>query len=127
MHPALTGHNEDRTFGERAADTVVRGIGTWTFLIVQFAFMVCWILGNVYVLRHVGTKAFDPYPFILLNLCLSVQAAVTGPLLLLAGNRQAAKDRDLANHDFDTNVRALELLVELHTGKAPPHPLGVLS
>ncbi len=126
-HPVLKRLDDDRTRGERYADSVVKGIGTWTFLIVQFGIMVLWVLVNVYLLRHIGTKAFDPYPFILLNLVLSVQAAVTGPLLLLAGNRQAQKDRELANHDYEINSTSLELLKqtqalvdELHTGKAPP-------
>jgi uncharacterized membrane protein len=106
------------------ADTVVSGIGTWTFLIIQFGFTTVWVIGNIYLLR---THPFDKYPFILLNLCLSVQAAVTGPLLLLAGNRQSATDRELADHDFAVNQRALALIEEslqkltaLHNGSAPP-------
>jgi uncharacterized membrane protein len=123
------------------ADAVVKGIGTWRFLIIQFCIIIFWMCANVYLLRHVGTKSFDPYPFILLNLVLSIQAAVTGPLLLLAGNRQQQKDRELANNDYEVNEKALDLLVQtqdllgdthdvvadlhalvgdLHTGKAPP-------
>ena len=123
-HPVNLAHERDRTFGQRLADSVVKGIGTWTFLIIQGIFMAFWVVGNVYLL---GTHPFDKYPFILLNLCLSVQAAVTGPLLLLAGNRQNAKDRDLADHDFAVNQKALGLieeslrkLTDLHTGAAPP-------
>ena len=123
-HPVNLAHDSDRTFGQRLADSVVGGIGTLTFLIIQFAFMAVWVIGNVYLL---GTHPFDKYFFILLDLCLSVQAAVTGPHLLLAGNRQAAKDRDLADHDFAVNQKALSLIEEslrkltaLHNGSAPP-------
>ena len=130
-HPVNLARDSDRTFGQRLADTVVSGIGTWTFLIIQFGFMAVWVIGNVYLLR---THPFDKYPFILLNLCLSVQAAVTEPLLLLAGNRQSATDRDLADHDladhdFAVNQKALALIEEslqkltaLHNGSAPPKP-----
>jgi uncharacterized membrane protein len=124
-HPVNLARDSDRTFGQRLADAVVSGIGTWTFLIVQFGFMAVWVIGNIYLLR---THPFDKYPFILLNLCLSVQAAVTGPLLLLAGNRQSAKDRDLADHDFAVNQKTLALIEEslqkltaLHNGSAPPN------
>jgi len=133
-HPVLQHLEDDRTRGERMADSVVKGIGTWRFLIVQFCIIIVWMCANVYFLRHVGTKAFDPYPFILLNLVLSIQAAVTGPLLLLAGNRQQQKDRELANNDFEVNEASLQLLHEardllddthdlvhdLHKGTAPP-------
>jgi uncharacterized membrane protein len=128
-HPVLKHLEDDRTTGERMADAVVKGIGTWTFLIIQFAIICVWVVGNVVLLRHVGTKAFDPYPFILLNLMLSIQAAVTGPLLLLAGNRQQQKDRELAGNDYEVNEAALALLTEtrrlvdeLHKGVAPPKP-----
>lgn len=109
-HPVNIAHHEDRTFGQRVADKTVAGIGTWRFLIVQAAFIVVWVIGNGYLLSH---RPFDKYPFILLNLFLSIQAAVTGPLLLLAGNRQAAKDRDMAEHDYRTNQEALDILHRL--------------
>ena len=68
-------------------------MGSWKFLVVQTVIVAVWILGNVYLLFH-----FDPYPFILLNLAFSLQAAYAAPLILLAGNRQALKDRATLEH-----------------------------
>jgi uncharacterized membrane protein len=81
--------HEQATFGERLADKIASGIGSWTFLIVQTVLVLLWVGVNLtgFLLR------WDPYPFILLNLMFSVQAAYTGPVLLLAGNRQSQKDR----------------------------------
>src|ERR1041385_5504410 len=88
-------HHDQATRGERLADQIATGIGSWRFLIVQTILVLLWVGINItgLVLR------WDPYPFILLNLMFSVQAAYTGPILLLAGNRQAAKDRALAERD----------------------------
>jgi len=82
-------HHDDATAGERLADKIASSIGSWTFLIVQTILVLLWVALNLtgILLR------WDPYPFILLNLMFSVQAAYTGPVLLLAGNRQAQKDR----------------------------------
>lgn len=84
-----------RTTGERIADRASAGIGSWKFIIIQTFLVIVWVVVNAtgIILR------WDPYPFILLNLMFSVQAAYTGPILLLAGNRQAAKDRALAERD----------------------------
>jgi uncharacterized membrane protein len=88
-------HHDEATTGERLADRIASGIGSWTFLIVQTALVLLWVGLNL-----IGLFAFrwDPYPFILLNLMFSVQAAYTGPVLLLAGNRQAQKDRLTLEH-----------------------------
>src|ERR1041385_1099424 len=82
-------HHDQATRGERLADQIATGIGSWRFLIVQTILVLLWVGINLtgFVLR------WDPYPFILLNLMFSVQAAYTGPVLLLAGNRQSQKDR----------------------------------
>lgn len=87
--------HEPRTFGERIADGAAAGIGSWRFIIVQTILVVIWVIVNItgFILQ------WDPYPFILLNLMFSVQAAYTGPILLLAGNRQAARDRAMAQRD----------------------------
>ena len=84
-----------RTMGERIADRASAGIGSWKFIIIQTFLVIVWVIVNAtgFLLR------WDAYPFILLNLMFSVQAAYTGPILLLAGNRQAAKDRALAERD----------------------------
>lgn len=87
-------HHDEATLGERIADAAAAGIGSWTFLIVQTFLVSLWVALNfIGFIRH-----WDPFPFILLNLLFSVQAAYTGPVLLLAGNRQAQKDRLTLEH-----------------------------
>ena len=92
-HPVNVIHHEEATFGERLADKISSGIGSWPFLIVQTAAVAAWMVGNAILFFH-----FDPKPFILLNLLFSIQAAYTGPVLLLAGNRQSQKDRLTLEH-----------------------------
>jgi uncharacterized membrane protein len=89
--------HEPRTFGERIADGAASGIGSWRFIIIQTVLVIIWVAINItgFIFQ------WDPYPFILLNLMFSVQAAYTGPILLLAGNRQAARDRAMAQRDDD--------------------------
>jgi uncharacterized membrane protein len=94
QHPVNVLHHDEATFGERLADKIASGIGSWTFLIVQTFAVMCWVILNIVgFMNH-----WDPFPFILLNLLFSVQAAYTGPVLLLAGNRQAQKDRLTLEH-----------------------------
>jgi uncharacterized membrane protein len=98
-HPVNQVHHDEATLGERMADKIAAGIGSWTFLIVQTIAVILWLAVNSYWLYLNLTKqAPDPYPFILLNLLFSVQAAYTGPVLLLAGNRQSQKDRLTLEH-----------------------------
>src|SRR6478672_3257865 len=78
------------TFGQRAADAVAHQLGSWRFLIIQSVLLAAWITLNLVALL---VKPFDPYPFILLNLVLSFQAAYAAPVLLMSANRQAEKDR----------------------------------
>ena len=92
-HPVNVVHHEEATFGERLADGISAGIGSWPFLIVQTVAVAAWMVGNAILFFN-----FDPKPFILLNLLFSIQAAYTGPVLLLAGNRQAQKDRLTLEH-----------------------------
>ena len=94
-HPVNQAHFDDRDFGERIADHLAAGMGSWTFLIIQTIFMIAWVSVNVIWLLNRG---WDPYPFILLNLALSLQATYAGPIVLLAGNRQSAKDRATLEH-----------------------------
>ena len=94
QHPVNVIHHDEATFGEKLADGIASGIGSWTFLIVQTFAVTCWVVLNVIGL----VNHWDPFPFILLNLLFSVQAAYTGPVLLLAGNRQAQKDRLTLEH-----------------------------
>jgi len=94
--PSRVEMNEPLTFGERVADNAARVVGSWRFIIIQTILVVIWIAFNVFEL---GLGHFDLYPFVLLNLMFSVQAAYTGPILLLANNRQASKDRAIAWRD----------------------------
>ena len=95
LHPVNQVHLDEATFGERMADKVAGAIGTWRFLIGQGVVIVLWIVANILLLLNHG---WDPYPFILLNLALSLQATYAGPIVLLAGNRQSAKDRATLEH-----------------------------
>lgn len=101
-------HREDLTVGQRVADSTARLLGSWPFIIGQTMLVTAWIVLNLIAwARH-----WDPYPFILLNLMFSVQAAYAGPVLMMSQNRQAERDRYQAQSDFDTNVKA-ECEIEL--------------
>jgi uncharacterized membrane protein len=101
-------HEELKTVGQRVADRVAGIVGSWPFIIVQSVILAFWIAGNVYLAFHWKDKAFDPYPFILLNLVLSFQAAYTGPVVMMSQNRQSQKDRLMAENDFEINRKAEE-------------------
>jgi uncharacterized membrane protein len=101
-HPVNQEFHDRATFGERLADHIASGIGSWRFLIIQTALVAVWFALNIVGFAH----HWDPFPFILLNLLFSIQAAYTGPVLLLAGNRGAQRDRLMAEHDYATNARA---------------------
>ena len=114
-HPVNVIHHEEATFGEMLADKIASGIGSWTFLTIQTVAVLCWVALNIFGFIH----RWDPFPFILLNLLFSVQAAYTGPVLLLAGNRQAQKDRltlEHAAHEADKaddqNVQILKAILK---------------
>ena len=94
-HPVNQAHYDERTWGERVADRLSAGMGSWTFMIIQSIALLAWIALNAFglLIAH-----WDPYPFILLNLALSLQATYAGPIVLLAGNRAAAKDRMTLEH-----------------------------
>ena len=96
------------TRGQRMADGVARNVGSWRFILIQSGLIVLWITGNVLT----GLHAWDPYPFILLNLLLSFQAAYTAPAIMMSQNRQSEMDRRHAQSDYAINVKA-ELEIEL--------------
>lgn len=96
------------TRGQRLADAVAATIGSWRFIIFQSTCIAIWITGNVLS----GRGAWDPYPFILLNLLLSFQAAYTAPAIMMSQNRLSEQDRRNAENDFEVNVKA-ELEIEL--------------
>jgi uncharacterized membrane protein len=95
-HPVNRKLLEEAPFGPRIADRVTSFLGSWTFIVIQTVVVAIWILGNVYLFFH-----FDPFPFILLNLAFSTQAAYAAPLILLAGNRAAVRDRMTLEHAAD--------------------------
>lgn len=101
-------HPDQLTIGQRVADGVARVVGGWPFIITQSIILAVWICANVYLMLHFKDKAFDPYPFILLNLVLSFQAAYTGPIVMMSQNRQNEKDRHAALSDFECNTKAEE-------------------
>ncbi len=101
-------HVKDRSLGQRVADAVARTVGSWPFIIFQSCCLFCWIVANIYLAMHYKDKAFDPYPFILLNLVLSFQAAYTGPIVMMSQNRQSEKDRLMAEADYQTTLKAEE-------------------
>jgi len=109
-HPVNQVHLDEATFGERMADKVAGAIGTWRFLIGQGVIIVLWILANILLLLNHG---WDPYPFILLNLVFSIQAAYTGPVLLLAGNRAAQHDRLRLEHTAEVEEAAEKVTLEI--------------
>lgn len=94
------------TFAEQAADTVAEIVGSWRFIVIQSALLVAWIVFNA-----VSPGRVDPYPFILLNLLLSFQAAYTAPIIMMSQNRQADIDRRRSIEDYEINRKA-ELEIE---------------
>ena len=109
QHPVNVLHHDEASFGEMLADKISAGIGSWTFLIIQSFLVALWLTLNI-----VGFMShWDPFPFILLNLLFSVQAAYTGPVLLLAGNRQSQKDRLTLEHAAYEADKADEQNVEI--------------
>ena len=99
-----------RTTGEYLADRIAAIMGSWRFIIVQSALLALWIALNIMA----WVQHWDPYPFILLNLVLSFQAAFTAPVLMMAQNRQSAIDRQKAQLDYDVNLRAELDIESLH-------------
>ena len=98
----LDKHRDTLSFGQRIADKVANGMGSWRFIIWQTIFVIIWMALNVIgFIRH-----WDVYPFILLNLIFSTQAAYAAPIIMMAQNRQSERDRLQAQADFDTNIEA---------------------
>jgi uncharacterized membrane protein len=108
-------HADSLSFGQRLADNVAQSMGSWRFIIIQTCIVIIWMILNlVAYLEH-----WDPYPFILLNLLFSTQAAYAAPVIMMAQNRQSERDREQANADYQTNLDAKkeieELMVRLDT------------
>ena len=120
-HPAVRS-DDQLTVGERAADRLRNGMGSWGFVFTALVFLAGWMAGN----RNVG---FDPYPFILLNLILSCVAALQGAILLIAARRSDQISAELATHDYQTNVDAADMIrhiealtQEIHARVGPAQP-----
>ena len=101
------GGKEKYTLGQRAADTIAKFAGSWAFIFSFTGVLVLWMVFNVIL----ATKAFDPYPFILLNLVLSCVAAIQAPLIMMSQNRQEEKDRRRAENDYKVNLKT-EIMIE---------------
>ena len=101
------------TFGQRLADQVASFGGSWPFIIIFFVILLFWIILNTVILGSLG-KSFDPYPFILLNLVLSMLASIQAPIIMMSQNRQAARDRLDAAHDYEVNLKSELQLIDLH-------------
>lgn len=101
---------KDNTFGQRAADKLAKGAGSWTFVIGFALFLVVWIVINTIM----ALNAFDPYPFILLNLVLSCLAAIQAPLIMMSQNRQEEKDRERALNDYRVNLKTEIMMKSLY-------------
>ena len=97
-------HKQHSTIGQRVADVVASGMGSWKFIITQSVIVVAWITLNV----TAYVNHWDPYPFILLNLLFSTQASYAAPIIMMAQNRQADRDRIQAEADFKTNIKSEE-------------------
>ena len=107
-HPPIKNVNEllaeGGTSGQRSADWVARNIGSWKFIIIQSLLLTVWVILNVTAFIY----HWDPYPFILMNLILSLQAAYTAPIIMMSQNRQAERDRIDAHNDYQTNLKSEE-------------------
>jgi uncharacterized membrane protein len=105
---------DDSTFGQRAADAVARFGGSWTFIGLFALVLVGWVVLNSYLLLQGGRKPFDPFPYILLNLFLSMLASIQAPVILMSQNRQGEKDRLTAQNDYEVNLKAELEIMALH-------------
>ena len=101
---------EKYTFGQRAADKIAKFAGSWAFIFSFSALLILWMVGNVILAK----RAFDPYPFILLNLVLSCVAALQAPLIMMSQNRQEKKDRRRAENDYKVNLKTEIMIEDIH-------------
>lgn len=105
--------DEQLTFGQKLADNVAKFGGSWTFITIFALILVMWVILNSVILARYK-NAFDPYPYILLNLFLSMLASIQAPIIMMSQNRLAAKDRLDAAHDYEVNLKAEMEIETLH-------------
>lgn len=103
--------HDTRTLGQRLADRVAEFGGSWSFIVLCSIALAIWTLSNSLLL---GKEAFDPYPYVFLNLILSMLAALQAPIIMMSQNRQAAKDRLAAANDYEVNLKAELEIMALH-------------
>ena len=106
--------DEAMSFGQRLADRVAEIGGSWGFIVSFAVFLAIWTGVNALALPRLGLRPFDRYPFIFLNLILSMVAAVQAPIIMMSQNRQAAKDRAAAEHDYEVNLKSELEIMALH-------------
>jgi uncharacterized membrane protein len=104
-HPVNVALHDQRTFGQKAADGFTNAFGTWTYIIIQSVIIIGWMIVNAIGLIY----QWDVYPFILLNLAFSAQASYAAPLILMASNRSAQRDRLTLEHDVEQTAAILKL------------------
>ncbi|EKQ57723.1 MULTISPECIES: DUF1003 domain-containing protein [unclassified Clostridium] len=103
--------DENSTLGQRAADKIASFGGSWAFIITFGVVLAIWIIGNAFILSD---RAFDPYPFVFLNLVLSCLAAIQAPIIMMSQNRQSEKDRLTAANDYLVNLKSEIIIEDLH-------------
>lgn len=114
-HPVLEAAHDDRTYGERVADQIASFGGSWPFIFIFLGLIAAWMIINTVVLqRLVDHRAFDPYPYIALNLVLSGLAGIQAPIIMMSQNRAAARDEILASHHYD-ETHKLDGLLQANT------------
>ncbi|MFC4165734.1 DUF1003 domain-containing protein [Teichococcus aestuarii] len=109
-HDTNEAFSEKLSFGDRVADKVASFGGSWSFILLSLLLLVLWTGANLWLLR----QPFDPYPFVFLNLLLSMIAALQAPIIMMSQNRQSAKDRLVAAHDYEVNLKAEIEIMALH-------------
>lgn len=108
LHPATKKYsNDELTLGQKAADSIRNGMGSWGFVFISLVLLSIWMIFN-------GTEGFDPYPFILLNLVLSCVAALQGAILLIAAKREDQINSELAVHTYQIDKETLDLTKQVH-------------
>ena len=107
-------YSEQLTFGQKMADKVASFGGSWMFIIIFMVVLLTWIILNSFILIKLRSSSFDPYPYIFLNLILSMLAAIQAPIIMMSQNRQAYKDRLSAEHDYEVNLKSELEIIGLH-------------
>jgi len=107
---AISEHDKNVSFGQKAADNLAKFAGSWTFIIAFFSILASWIVINTIILR----KPYDVYPFILLNLILSCLAAIQAPVIMMSQNRQEQKDRLRGVNDYKVNLKSEIIIEDIH-------------